>query len=235
MITGAERPEPRRSLSGPCRTRRPRTRREPRRPVVDRAANGLCRRHGIARRPRFRHDELHAVGCSPSGPSPLEPPAAQVPSMQSNCLRGNAGFARQRSALDRPELSCVDDDADRAPGQAEAVRARDRDVQARAGGLHHGTPGSTRRSIPPQVMALFGLAFAVSAVDADGQFWTAFAVRMQQNGPVFAVPAAGRFDSRCPSNVHSGKTSASAANHQEPRPICCGSGSGYTQRKQRPP
>jgi hypothetical protein len=25
-----------------------------------------------------------------------------------------------------------------------------------------GTPGATRRSIPPQVMALFGLAFAVS-------------------------------------------------------------------------
>jgi hypothetical protein len=72
--------------------------------------------HGIARRHKVRHHELHAVGCSPSGPSPLEPPAAPVPSMQSNFLRGNAGLARQRSALDRPELSCVDDDADRALG-----------------------------------------------------------------------------------------------------------------------
>jgi hypothetical protein len=45
---------------------------------------------------------------------------------------------------------------------------------------------------------------------------------------VSEVPAAGRFDSGCPSNVHSGKTSASAANHHDPRPICCGSGSGYT-------
>ena len=49
------------------------------------------------------------------------------------------------------------------------------------------------------------------------------------DGPVSGVPAAGRFDSRCPSNVHSGNTSASAANHRDPRPICCGSGSGYTQ------
>jgi hypothetical protein len=49
-----------------------------------------------------------------------------------------------------------------------------------------------------------------------------------QNGSVSEVPAAGRFDSGCPSNVHSRKTSASAANHHDPRPICCGSGSGYT-------
>src|SRR5712691_4072229 len=47
-------------------------------------------------------------------------------------------------------------------------------------------------------------------------------------GLVSVVPADGLFDSGCPSNVHSWKTSASAANHRDPRPIC-GSGSGYTQ------
>jgi hypothetical protein len=75
-----------------------------------------ARDYGIAHRHTIRHHEPHAVGCSSSGRSPLEPPAAPAPRMNPNCHRGNAGLARERSALDRPELSCVDDDADRAPG-----------------------------------------------------------------------------------------------------------------------
>jgi len=117
MITGAERPRPRRSLSGPRRTRRPRTRCEPRRPVVDRAANGLCRR--LRHRTEAQVPSSRAArgrGARPQGHHRSNRLPLRVPSMQSNCLRGNAGLARQRSALDRPELSCVDDDADRAPG-----------------------------------------------------------------------------------------------------------------------
>ena len=117
MITGAERPRPRRSPSGPRRTRRPRTRCEPRRPVVDRAANGLCRR--LRHRTEAQVPSSRAArgrGARPQGHHRSNRLPLRVPSMQSNCLRGNAGLARQRSALDRPELSCVDDDADRAPG-----------------------------------------------------------------------------------------------------------------------
>jgi hypothetical protein len=117
MITGAERPRPRRSLSGPRRTRRPRTRCEPRRPVVDRAANGLCRR--LRHRTEAQVPSSRAArgrGARPQGHHRSNRLPLRVPSMHSNCLRGNAGLARQRSALDRPELSCVDDDADRALG-----------------------------------------------------------------------------------------------------------------------
>src|SRR2546425_807965 len=97
-------------------TRRPRTRREPCWPVVDRAATGLC--------PRLRH-RTSAHDPSP-GAARGRVLALRAITARTACRSGSKHelelsasgntWGSRTSALDRPELSCVDDDADRAPG-----------------------------------------------------------------------------------------------------------------------